>query len=148
MKRTFLINVNLCFLLCVSLYSLYAFIQGKNDQAVKINMTAPVLTNIYPSTRHNSSFVVYFYLPQKHQDNPPQSNQAHPVKLPKYQYAAVKRYGGFMNDTNIAEQFSALRKSMKGSVWELTIIKEHSVAVYNSPDERDTCVNEVILWLD
>ncbi|KAK0593009.1 hypothetical protein LWI29_029128 [Acer saccharum] len=53
---------------------LFSYIQGNNNQAGKMNMTAPVLVNILPSKSrgpfsfsNSSSFVVHFYIPKKYQ---------------------------------------------------------------------------------
>ena len=140
-----------------SLSRLFAYIQGNNDEAVKINMTAPVLVNIHPRTGplQNLSLIVHFYMPQKFQRNPPQSTEAHPVKLPQHKFVAVRRFGGFMDDSNISAQMSALKKSLKGTAWESSIPKKHSgdsllysAAGYNSPFEYENRVNEVMLWFD
>ncbi|KAJ9710007.1 hypothetical protein PVL29_001467 [Vitis rotundifolia] len=134
---------------------LFAYIQGNNNQRAKIDMTAPVLVDIFPSTGPscNSSFIMYFYVPTKYQNNPPLSAQAHQVKLPKHKYAAVRRFGGFMDDSNIPTQALALRRSLKGTPWETSISTKnraltYSVAGYNSPFEYENRVNEVIFWFD
>uniref|UniRef100_A0A6N2M4E7 Uncharacterized protein n=1 Tax=Salix viminalis TaxID=40686 RepID=A0A6N2M4E7_SALVM len=85
--------------------------------------------------------------------NPPLSRQVHPVKMPEHRHAAVKRFGGFMNEANIPRQVLALRRSLKGSPWESSIAKTQSkghvpcsVAGYNSPYEHENRVNEVMFW--
>ncbi|KAK9276892.1 hypothetical protein L1049_006429 [Liquidambar formosana] len=63
---------------------LFAYIQGNNNQAAKIDMTAPVLVDVRPSTGpycKSSSFEVHFYVPQKYQNDAPLSNETHPVRL-------------------------------------------------------------------
>jgi hypothetical protein len=35
------------------------------------------------------------------------------MKLPKHRYAALKRFGGFMNDSNIHEQVLTLKKASR-----------------------------------
>ncbi|KAJ6428459.1 hypothetical protein OIU84_023814 [Salix udensis] len=134
---------------------LFAYIQGNNDHAASINMTAPVLVDMFPSTgsSHNTTFTVQLYLPQKYQKNPPLSRQVHPVKMPEHRNAAVKRFGGFMNEASIPRQVLALRRSLKGSPWESSIAKTQSkghvpcsVAGYNSPYEHENRVNEVMFW--
>ncbi|XWS39411.1 hypothetical protein CRYUN_Cryun18bG0052300 [Craigia yunnanensis] len=118
--------------------------EGNNDQAVKMNMTVPILVNIHPSTGplQNLSFVVHFYVPQKFQTNPPKLPQAHPVKLPQHKFAAVGRFGGFMEESNIFAQTSALKKSHEATAWQSSIPNKHSgdslfysAAGYNSPFE-------------
>ncbi|KAK4836382.1 hypothetical protein QYF36_022255 [Acer negundo] len=143
---------------------LFSYIQGNNNQAAKMNMTAPVLVNILPSKSrgplsfsNSSSFVVHFYIPKKYQKDPPipSSPQAHPVKLPqkhnKYLIAAVRRFGGYMDDSNIPTQALALKKSLMGTIYESQVSGEivpYSVAGYNSPFESENRVNEVMFWFD
>lgn len=141
-----------------SLVSLFAYIRGNNDAAVKMNMTAPVLVNIHPRTGHlqNSTYVVHFYMPQKFQRNPPLSAEAQPVELPQHKYAAVRRFGGFMDDSNISVQLSALKKGLKGTAGDKSSASNqhsgrsllYSAADYNSPFEHENRVNEVMLWFD
>ncbi|XVF44393.1 hypothetical protein PTKIN_Ptkin02bG0116200 [Pterospermum kingtungense] len=126
-------------------------------------MTAPVLVNIdSPSgVLQNISYVVHFYMPQKFQRNPPQSGETHTVKLPPQKLAAVRRFGGFMDDSNISAQLSALKKSLKGTAWDwessYSLPNKHghsgdavlyTAAGYNSPFEYENRVNEVMLWFD
>lgn len=138
---------------------LFSYIQGNNKQGAKLDMTAPVLVHVFPSTGPfcNSSFVVHFYVPKKYQPDPPLSDQVRPVKLPgRHSYAGVRRFGGFMNDSNIPAQVSALEKSLEAAKGNdsSTLRKHHrvtawySVAGYNSPFEYENRVNEVILWFD
>ncbi|XP_059633456.1 uncharacterized protein LOC132276162 [Cornus florida] len=129
--------------------SLFAYIQGSNDQAAKIDMTKPILVDVYPSTGPfcNSSFVMHFYVPQKYQKSPPLSVHARPVRLPRHKYAAVRRFGGFVDDTNIATQALALKRSLKDNPWGSQSAVPFSVAGY-SPYEYENRVNEVILWCD
>lgn len=90
-------------------------------------MTAPVLVNIHSPTEplQNLSFVVHFYMPQKFQTNPPQSAETHTVKLPLQKFAAVRRFGGFMDDSKISGQISALKKSLNGTDWESSLTNKH-----------------------
>ncbi|XP_039060696.1 heme-binding protein 2-like [Hibiscus syriacus] len=134
---------------------LLAYIRGNNEEAVKMNMTAPVLVNIHPTTGglHNLTYVVHFYMPQIFQRNPPRSAEAQPVELPPNKFAAVRRFGGFMDDSNISAQISALKKSIKGTSWESnkrsgSRSMQYSAAGYNSPFEYENRVNEVMLWFD
>jgi hypothetical protein len=67
----------------------------------------------------------------------------------------VKRFGGFMNDTNIPGQVLALKKSLEGTPWESSIARTQSrgrvpcsVAGYNSPYEYENRANEVMFWFD
>ncbi|KAI8572441.1 hypothetical protein RHMOL_Rhmol01G0198800 [Rhododendron molle] len=139
---------------------LFAYFLGKNKQLAEINMTAPVLVDVNPSNATGPSstslFTVYFFLPQKYQKiSPPVADQVHPVTLPKRKYAAVRRFGGFLNNTDIPLQVTSLRESLKGTPWESAIAKTYgggivpyTVAGYNSPFELVNRVNEVVLWFD
>ncbi|KAH7849327.1 hypothetical protein Vadar_016355 [Vaccinium darrowii] len=142
---------------------LFYYFLGKNKQAATIDMTAPVFVDINPSNASglssNSSYIVYFYLPQKYQKSPPPpplSDQVRPVTLPKYKYAAVRRFGGFLKNINITSQVTALKKSLKGTPSESAIAKTYgtgavvpyTVAGYNSPFEYVNRVNEVMFWFD
>ncbi|CAK7336047.1 unnamed protein product [Dovyalis caffra] len=102
---------------------LYPYIQGNNDQAENISMTAPVLVDMFPSTGSSHGT-----MPQKYQNNPPLYNQAHPVKLPKQHHAAAKRFGlwRLINDSNIHGQVLALKKSLKGTPWGSSMAKTKS----------------------
>ncbi|KAL9386719.1 hypothetical protein Peur_019843 [Populus x canadensis] len=85
---------------------LFAYIQGNNDQAANINMTAPVRVDMFPSTgsSHNTTLIMHFYWPPSTNLIHLPPHQAHPMKQPKHRYAAFKRFGGLMNDSNIHEQ--------------------------------------------
>lgn len=119
----------------------------------EIEMTAPVLVDISPSTGPfcNSSFTVHFYMPQKYQEEPPLSDQVHPERWPQLRYAATRRFGGFMNDSNIPMEASALKKSLKGTAWESKVAargSNYTVAGYNSPLEYENRIIEVMLLFD
>ncbi|XP_072960894.1 uncharacterized protein [Typha angustifolia] len=137
--------------------SLFNYIQGNNKQNARIEMTAPVLIDVHPSEGPfcNSSFVARFFVPQKNQNNPPLSDQVHPETWPKQSYAAVRRFGGFMDDSNIAVEAAALRKSLEGTQWNSAVEKNmmknpsvYTVAGYNSPFEIENRANEVMLLFD
>ncbi|ROT72787.1 hypothetical protein C7M84_008832 [Penaeus vannamei] len=52
---------------------LFNYIDGQNDAAMKIDMTAPVTTLVIPGEGPNceNNFTMSFYVPAAHQDNPP-----------------------------------------------------------------------------
>lgn len=133
--------------LFVCKHSLFEYYKGSNRQHAKINMTAPVLVDI-----ENSTYTVYFYLPKLYQSGvPPQASLADivEVKLPKNKYAAVRRYGGFVDEKNIAEEVASLKKGLQGTPYqEAAKVDGVTVAGYNSPFELTNRVNEVFLWFD
>ncbi|MQL41400.1 heme-binding protein, partial [Escherichia coli] len=69
---------------------LFDYIQGKNNYKQKIEMTAPVITEVSPSDGPfcKSSFVVSFFVPKENQANPPPAKGLH-VQRWKTVYVAV-----------------------------------------------------------
>ncbi|KAF3791085.1 Heme-binding protein 2 [Nymphaea thermarum] len=136
--------------------TLFAYIEGKNHDNVKIQMTVPVLIQVLPSTGPfcNSSFVVSFYVPKKYQTSPPLSTEVHAVRWPAGRYAAVRRFGGFMNETTIPMEAAALKQSLQGTSWASDVASRgktpstYWVAGYNSPFEYENRVNEVLFIFD
>ncbi|KAH9298720.1 hypothetical protein KI387_030402, partial [Taxus chinensis] len=119
---------------------LFDYIQGKNDEHAKVPMTAPVLTDILPSTGPfcESSFAVSFYVPTKFEKAPPKAEESLALEQKRWdvRYAAVRRFGGFVSDYNVGEEASKLQVSLSGSPWEPSL-SLYSVAQYNSPFEYD-----------
>ncbi|XP_058761120.1 uncharacterized protein LOC131634464 [Vicia villosa] len=136
---------------------LFDYIQGKNNYQEKIEMTAPVLSEVLPSDGPfcKSSFVVSFYVPKKNQANPPPAKGLQ-VQRWKPVYAAVRQFGGFVKDTDVGEQAAALKNSIAGTKWSSAIDQSHraghasvySVAQYNAPFEFDNRVNEIWFLFD
>lgn len=136
---------------------LFDYIQGKNEYGAKIEMTAPVITEVSPSDGPfcTSSFVVSFYVPKKNQPNPPPAKGLH-VQRWGVRYAAVRQFGGFVSDDTIGQEAAALYSSLKGSSWASVISegmkgdpkKVYTVAQYNSPFEFTDRVNEIWMMFD
>lgn len=147
--------------------SLFDYIQGQNMEQAKVPMTAPVLTGIFPSRGPfcESSFVVSFYVPEKFQEKPPEAEKSLALKARKWDivYAAVRRFGGYVTDSNIGEEAAKLQASLIDTPWADAISKSQqriaeghhgregkdpslfSVAQYNSPFEFKNRVNEI--WM-
>ncbi|CAN6471875.1 unnamed protein product [Victoria cruziana] len=136
--------------------TLFAYIEGKNKGNVKMQMTAPVLIQVQPSTGPfcKSSLVVSFYVPKKYQTSPPMSTEVHAVRWPAGRHAAVRRFGGFMNETTIPMEAAVLKQSLQGTPWASSIAPRgktpstYWVAGYNSPFEYENRVNEVLFIFD
>lgn len=146
--------------------SLFDYIQGQNAEQAKVPMTAPVLTDIFPSRGPycESSFVVSFYVPEKFQKKPPEAAKSLALQARKWDvvYAAVRRFGGFVTDSNIGKEAAKLQASLMGTPWEDAISRYQqriteqegkdlslfSVAQYNSPFEFKNRVNEIWMLFD
>ncbi|KAF7836570.1 heme-binding protein 2-like [Senna tora] len=137
---------------------LYDYIQGKNNYKQKIEMTAPVITQVSGSDK-SSSFVVSFFVPKKNQAKPPPPLKGmHVQRWKKTVYVAVRQFGGFVNDTNVGEEAAALKNSIAGTQWSSAIDKSHkkgggyasayTVAQYNAPFEYADRVNEIWFLFD
>ncbi|MQM09722.1 hypothetical protein Taro_042595 [Colocasia esculenta] len=136
---------------------LFDYIQGKNEYSEKIEMTAPVITQVSPSDGPicASSFVVSFYVPKKNQARPPPAEGLHLQRWGS-KYVAVCQFGGFVSDSNIGEEAASLYASLEGSKWSSAVDKGRSadptsaytVAQYNSPFEFSGRVNEIWMSLD
>ncbi|KAF7836528.1 heme-binding protein 2-like [Senna tora] len=139
-------------------FRLYDYIQGKNNYKQKIEMTAPVITQVSGSDK-SSSFVVSFFVPKKNQAKPPPPLKGmHVQRWKKTVYVAVRQFGGFVNDTNVGEEAAALKNSIAGTQWSSAIDKSHkkgggyasayTVAQYNAPFEYADRVNEIWFLFD
>ncbi|GAA0187006.1 hypothetical protein LIER_34294 [Lithospermum erythrorhizon] len=128
----------------------FSYITGKNKEGKRIKMTAPVLVNVVPPTDSNSDskLVVYYYVPQEFQKKPPVSDELLPLNLPTNKLVAVRRFGGFVNDSIIGpnSEVNTLRNSLEGTTYQGKYnSSSFSVAIYNAPFEIINRVNEILL---
>ncbi|XP_020233605.1 heme-binding protein 2 [Cajanus cajan] len=136
---------------------LFDYIQGKNNYKQKIEMTAPVITEVSPGDGPfcESSFVVSFFVPKENQANPPPAKGLH-VQRWNSVYVAARQFGGYVNDSNVGVEAAALRARIAGTSWSRAIDKSHkdgrasvyTVAQYNDPLEYDHRVNEIWFLFD
>ncbi|GER53926.1 SOUL heme-binding family protein [Striga asiatica] len=137
----------------IGFLQLFAYIQGKNENNEKIEMTAPVLTEVKPSNGPfcASSFVISFYVPKQNQATAP---SAEGLSLRKWGpiYVAVRQFSGFAKTDDIGQEAAALYASLVGTTWLEKInnnaTSEYIVAQYNSPFEFKNRVNEIWFTFD
>jgi len=145
--------IHLFFIGLVFFARLFDYIQGKNDYNKKIEMTAPVITEVTPSDGPlcQSSFVVSFYVPKENQADPPPAKDLH-IQRWDTTYVAVRQFGGFVSDYQVAEEASQLQADLAGSKWAAAVQKgsgsNYIVAQYNSPFEFKDRVNEIWMRFD
>ncbi|KAL1223823.1 hypothetical protein V5N11_008804 [Cardamine amara subsp. amara] len=114
---------------------LFSYIQGDNKSKVKMDMTAPVITE---STPGKSVYTVSFYLPKKNQQNPPLADGLH-VQPWKPTYVAVRQFGGFVSDDSAKKEAAALMVRLHGTKWIMPVEKSkgkspaYLIAGYNPP---------------
>ncbi|KAK1362393.1 hypothetical protein POM88_046867 [Heracleum sosnowskyi] len=134
---------------------LLLYILGKNDQGQKIEMAAPVVTQVSLSgSEAEAAYAVSFYIPQKFHANPPlPTDESLKIQRIPTTYAAVKQFSGFVSDTNVVDETNALIKSLSGTKYMDAINKScggdpahnYFVGQYNSPFELFDRTNEI--WL-
>ncbi|KAI4328194.1 hypothetical protein L6164_020570 [Bauhinia variegata] len=130
-------------------HRLYQYLHGANMNSSKLEITAPVLTRIAPSSQGNN-YTVRLYVPNKYQDKPPQPNPELKLQLAKWgtRCIAVRKFTGFAKDDNINKETEALVSSLKKQLPgnSTTIVKNfYTIAQYNSSSERMGRLNEV--WI-
>ncbi|XP_045165324.1 heme-binding protein 2-like [Mercenaria mercenaria] len=124
---------------------LFKYITGENEKEMKIDMTAPVATRIVPGAGPNceSTFTVSFYIPPKHQDDPPKpkSTEVFIEDFPEMN-TYVTGFGGFSSD----EEWIKKARELSEKVKDKDIHQEfYFTAGYDSPFKLFNRLNEV--WM-
>jgi len=133
---------------------LFDYISGKNEAAVAIDMTTPVLTKVQPGAgpNCNSTFTVSFYVPYIYQttEGPPKPTSKDVyIQTIGEKYVAVKEFDGYAFQAKDVAEIVSLSKEISnskdivqdsnaGDVWYL--------AGYDPPFRYTNRHNEV--WLD
>ncbi|XP_034555801.1 heme-binding protein 2 [Notolabrus celidotus] len=95
---------------------LFSYIQGNNKDKVKVEMTAPVSCRVDPGAGPacESQFTVSFYIPEEHQENPPEPGDADVFVEPRKEFTAyVRSYGGFSNENMKRQELLKLLESLQ-----------------------------------
>jgi hypothetical protein len=135
-------------------WRLYNYITGKNEQKLKINMTAPVLFKINASTAFSEEDQVYtmsFYLGDKFQSDDSSSSAPIPTeqgvflqKLESNRYAVIS-YSGYSNQFKQEENLRNLGSYLKSNQIKFND-SHYFFAGYDSPYRVFNRHNEV--WVE
>lgn len=134
---------------CVVSCRLFEYYRGKNNQGLKINMTAPVL--VAPG---EGGYKVHFYLPKQYQTFAPTplNPDIRLANLPgkAHQYAAVRRFDGLITDETIPANLEPLKKSLQSSREYARAVNGGvtMLAAYNRPSQLTDRVNELFIWFN
>uniref|UniRef100_A0A3Q0RBL7 Heme binding protein 2 n=1 Tax=Amphilophus citrinellus TaxID=61819 RepID=A0A3Q0RBL7_AMPCI len=127
---------------------LFNYIQGNNKNSefhAKVEMTAPVTCHVNPGAGPacESQFTVSFYIPEEHQANPPEPNEAEVfIEDRKELTVYVRTHGGFSNENMKREELLKLMESLKRDGIQY-MEKPYYVAGYDSPFKLTNRRNEV-----
>lgn len=117
-------------------------------------MTTPVLTGIVPSAGPfcSSAFAIRFFVPHEFKDSPPLPLLDSDLSVENWdeKCIAVRAFGGFAKDTNVAQEAAQLEDSLKNTKWSNVTEGEpkdgedaYTIAQYSSPFKILGRVNEV-----
>jgi len=128
-------------------FTLFKYIDGSNQNNVKIPMTAPVLTTLTHGQGPNcaSNFTMHFMIPHDMWANPipPTDSKVHIVTLPPMD-VYVRSFGGFARDDDYTTQAEALYNSLPKSVVSVDTQSFYS-AGYDGPYQFTNRHNEI--WI-
>ncbi|XP_051898162.1 heme-binding protein 2-like isoform X2 [Pristis pectinata] len=124
---------------------LFQYIQGKNEEGKRIDMTAPVLLKIPESERimEIKNYIVHFLLPAAYQENPPAPTDpdVYFIDFPEM-YVLVKSFGGWLLTWN-SKFYSSRLKTQLNKANQSFVSGYYYGAGYNSPKTLVDRHNEV-----
>ncbi|XP_072218607.1 heme-binding protein 2 [Leuresthes tenuis] len=124
---------------------LFSYIQGNNENKVKVEMTAPVTCRVVPGAGPacESQFTISFYIPEEHQATPPPPSDSDVFVEERREFTAyVRTYGGFANENTRREELQKLLESLKRDGVEF-VDQPYYTAGYDSPFKLTNRRNEV-----
>ena len=127
-------------------YRLFHYIDGGNEDAMKIPMTAPVNMRIVPGEGANCNYTMSFYIPSDLQGAPPQpTGEGVFIEEREEVKVVARRFGGFPTDLDFSSEAAALYEL---AMEEGMIVKDVPLwtAVYDGPSVIIHRRNEV--WLE
>nr|XP_057913513.1 heme-binding protein 2 [Doryrhamphus excisus] len=126
---------------------LFKYIQGNNVNKVKVEMTAPVTCRVNPGDGPTceSHFTVSFYIPEEHQDNPPEPSDPDVFVENRKEFTAyIRTYGGFSDENLKQEELLKLVESLQRDGVPF-VDTPYYTAGYDSPFKLVNRRNEV--WI-
>ncbi|XP_029352598.1 heme-binding protein 2 [Echeneis naucrates] len=126
---------------------LFKYIQGNNQNKVKVEMTAPVTCLVVPGAGPacESKFTVSFYIPEEHQASPPEPSDPDVFVESRKEFTAyVRTYGGFSNENMKREESQKLQESLQRDGVPY-LQQPYYYAGYDSPFKLTNRRNEV--WI-
>jgi len=123
--------------------TLFNYISGANDKAVKMEMTVPVFEQLEGSNKKMA-----FVIPAQFRDNvpKPQSGELDVVKFDGGMYAVI-RYGGLTNSSKESREVKLLREWLDEHGYKVR--SAFYLAQYNSPFALPVLRrNEILVRLD
>ncbi|XP_023256258.1 heme-binding protein 2-like [Seriola lalandi dorsalis] len=124
---------------------LFRYIQGNNQNKVKVEMTAPVTCRVDPGAGPacESHFTVSFYIPEEHQASPPEPSDPEVFVENRKEFTAyIRTYGGFSNENMKREELLKLLESLQRDVVPY-VDKPFYTVGYDSPFKLTNRRNEV-----
>eukprot|EP00899_Mesostigma_viride_P008286 jgi/Mesvir1/17459/Mv08733-RA.1 len=130
--------------------SLLHYISGKNEDGLRISMTAPVVTGVRPSGGPfcESSFSVQFFLPAAVQDAPPRPLPGTQAEVrPLGGCMAVRQFSGFARDDSVAVEAARLYEAILAAGMDVEAGDDGSylVAQYEDPHTVHDRHNEILM---
>ncbi|XP_027221728.2 heme-binding protein 2 [Penaeus vannamei] len=120
----------------ITFYRLFDYIDGQNEDGMKIDMTAPVTTLVIPGEGPNceNNFTESFYIPSAHQANPPKpTNPDVYIEERPELHVFSRRFHGFANDEDWIVNAAQLHDDLVAAGEEGVDFQTYYTVGYDSP---------------
>ncbi|KAL1561749.1 hypothetical protein AAHA92_04414 [Salvia divinorum] len=133
---------------------LFDYYARGNDQGVMIfdhyDPGPVLLLDVSNSTALNSTYTMYYYVPEKYQNGglpKPLESEIKQVKLPKYKYAAARRVYSEIIEDIILGQVDALRTQLKNTKYKRAADRgQYTYVMYGELNFNQGY--EILIWFD
>ncbi|XP_037776658.1 heme-binding protein 2-like [Penaeus monodon] len=120
----------------ITFYRLFDYIDGQNEEGMKIDMTAPVTTLVIPGEGPNceNNFTESFYIPSAHQANPPKpTNPDVYIEERPELHVFSRKFHGFANDEDWIINAAQLHDDLVAAGEEGVDFQTYYTVGYDSP---------------